>query len=235
MLASFARALLFGAQLARGLDIALMLYTDHACSTPSASNPNVTLGLNVCAVTTGLESFILTPVPCTSGNVANWVFSDVACGDVSSAYYRGANDNNDCYAAYDGAMAALMLTCDGDVDETEPSRPTSTTTIAVGPVATRGASMTAPAAPSSTSSASGPTGTGGNNGSSTTSSGGSWWNSLDSNTRIGIIVALAVGIPLIGLYCIYKKKKKDRRGREEEQIYPLVAQPRTVLVPLQVY
>jgi hypothetical protein len=227
MLASFARAVLFGAQLARGLDIALMLYTDHACSTPSASNPNVTLGLNVCAVTTGLESFILTPVPCTSGNVAHWVFSDVACGDVSSAYYHGANDNNDCFAAYDGAMAALMLTCDGNVDELEPSRPTSTTTIAVGPVATSGASMTAPAAPSSTSSASGLTGTGGNNGSSTTSSGGSGWNSLDLGTRIGIIIALAVGIPpiLIGLYALSLKKKKDRRGREEEQIYPLVAQP----------
>jgi hypothetical protein len=94
-------------------------------------------------------------------------------------------------------------------------------------VATRGASTTAPAAPSSTSSASGLTGTGGNNGSSTTSSGGSGWNSLDLGTRIGIIIALAVGIPpiLIGLYALSLKKKKDRRGREEEQIYPLVAQP----------
>lgn len=222
MLASFiASALLSGAQLARssaihlrdtglGTGIALSLYTDHACSTPSASNPNITLGLNVCAVTTGLESFILSPVPCTSGDVAHWVFTDVACGDVSDAYYRGASNNMDCYAAYDGAMAAVMLTCDGDADETEPSRPTSTTTIAVGPVATAGASTAAPAVPSTSS---GTTGNGGGKGASTTNSAASGWNSLDLGARIGIIVALAVGSILIGSYTAHiKKKKRIERG-----------------------
>jgi hypothetical protein len=217
MLASFiAWTLLSSAQLALssavhlrdtnpGVGIALSLYTDNACSTLSASNPNITLGLNVCAVTTGLESFLLSPVPCSSGNVAQWVFTDVACGDVSNAYYRGASNNMDCYAAYKGAMAAVMLTCDGDADETEPSRPTSTTTIAVGPVATTGASTAGPAVPSTSSE---PTGTSGGKGASTTNSAASGWNSLDLGTRIGIIIALAVGIPpiLIGLYTIKKMK-----------------------------
>jgi hypothetical protein len=221
MLASFiAWALLSGARLARSstsTSIALSLYTDHACSTPSASNPNVTLGLNVCAVTTGLESFVLSPVPCISGDVAHWVFTDVACEDVSGAYERGANNNMNCYAAYDGAMAAVMLTCDGDADETEPSRPTSTTTIAVGPVAEAGASTAAPAAPSTSS---GPTGTGGDQGAPTTTSVASGWNSLDLGTRIGIIVALAVGVPpiLIGLYTIRMKMKKKDQWRTE-QVY----------------
>jgi len=221
MLTSFvAWVLLSSAQLARSSTaIPLTLYTDHACSTPSASNPNVTLGLNVCAVTTGLESFVLSPFPCTSGNVAQWVFADVACGDVSNAYYHGAGNNNYCYAAYDGAIAAVMLTCDGDAYETEPSRPTSTTTIAVGPVATAGASTAAPAAPSTSS---GSTGTGGGPGASTSNSVASGWNSLDLGTRIGIIVALAVGIPpiLIGLYTIRMKKRRDQQRREQEHGLP---------------
>jgi hypothetical protein len=228
MLTSFvAWALLSSAQLARSsVSIPLTLYTDHACSTPSSSNPNVTLGLNVCAVTTGLESFVLEPFPCTSGNVAQWVFTDVACGDVSDAYYHGAGDNNYCYAAYNGAMAAVMLTCDGDAYETEPSRPTSTTTIAVGLVATAGALTVATAgtstvatagastaSPAASSTSSGSTGTGGSQGASTTNSVVSGWNSLDLGTRIGIIVALAVGIPpiLIGLYAIRMKKKDQQR------------------------
>jgi hypothetical protein len=125
MLASFiAWALLSGARLAHSsADIELSLYTDHTSSTPSASNPNITRGLNVCAVTTGLESFVLSPVPCTSGDVAHWVFTTVACGDVSNAYYHGASNNNDCYAAYGGTMAAVMLTCDVDVDEDDCGRP----------------------------------------------------------------------------------------------------------------
>jgi hypothetical protein len=216
MLASFiAWALLSGAQRARGSAIyprdaglvaPLSLYTDHACSTPSASSSNVTLGLNICAVTTGLESFILSPVPCISGNVAQWVFKDVACGAVSDDYYRGVNN---CYAAYHGAMAAVMLTCDGDASETVPSRPTSTTTIVVGPVATGGASTPAPAAPSISS---GPTGTGADQGASTTGSGATGWNSLNQSTRIGIIVALAVGIPLLAVGSYTTRMQLKREG-----------------------
>lgn len=218
MLASFILwALLSGAQLACGsayyprearLVAALSLYTDHACSTPSASNPNVTLGLNVCAVTTGLQSFILPPVPCTSGKVAQWVFTDVTCGSVSNDYYLSANSNSNCYAAYHGAMAAVMLTCDGDAHETEPSRPTSTTTIVVGPVATGGASTAAPAAPSTSS---GPTGTGADQGASTANSAASGWNSLNRGMRIGIIAALAVGIPLV-LIGSYTTRMQRRRN-----------------------
>jgi len=168
---------------------------------------------------------VLSPVPCTSGDVAQWVFTDVACGDVSNAYYRGASNNMDCYAAYKGAMAAVMLTCDGDAGETEPSRPTSTTTIAVGLVATAGASTAAPASPAVPSTSSVPTSTGG---ASTTNSAASGWNSLDLGTRIGIIVSLAVGIPpiLIGLYAIrMKKKKKEQQSGEQGYSVPLQTRP----------
>jgi hypothetical protein len=64
-----------------------------------------------------LESFVLSPVPYNSGDVAHWVFTDIAYGDVSDAYYHGAS-----YAAYDGAMAAVMLTCDGDADKSRAGR-----------------------------------------------------------------------------------------------------------------
>lgn len=188
----------------------LALYTDESCTIPSTSNPNVTLGLNVCAVTTGLESFVIYPPSCTSGSVKPWVFTDVACGTVSSNYYRGANLNDYCYATYHGAMAAVMVTCDGE-DATSPSAPTSTTTISVGAVAnaatstggsTGGSTATATAASSSSGSGTS-TGTG-SNATQTSSSKKSGWDSLDSGARIGIIVALAVGIPpiLIGLWTL---------------------------------
>ena len=212
MLAYFiALALLSWPQLARSsTGTFLSLYTDQACSTPSATNPNVTLGLNVCAVTTGLESFILLPAPCTSGDVAVWMFTDVACGNTASVldWYHGAGDNNYCWAAFNGAMAAVMLTCDADTSETEPSRPTSTTTIAVGPVAnaatstTEGESTANTAVPSTSSSATSTDG-------STADSKASGWNSLDRGTRIGIIVAIAVGVPpiLIGLYALQRQRR----------------------------
>jgi hypothetical protein len=226
MLASFiVLALLSGAHLAcssstqdrRDTGTSLLLYTDQGCSTPSASNPNVTLGLNVCAVTTGLESFILFPTPCTSGDVAVWMFTDVACGNPASSldWYHGANGNIDCYATFKGAMAAVMLTCDANTDETEPSRPTSTTTIAVGPVANAatpatGGSTATMAAPPTSSSA---TSTSGTQDTPTANSNSSGWNSLDLGTRIGIIVALVVGVPpiFIGLYTIHLMKKKKQR------------------------
>lgn len=88
----------------------------------------------------------LLPVPCNSGDVVHWVFTEVACGDVFDAYYRGASNNVNCYTTYDDAIAAVMLTCDSNADEREPSRPTSTMTITVGPVATAEASTVAPAA-----------------------------------------------------------------------------------------
>src|SRR5258707_106729 len=121
-----------------GAPINLLLYTDHAYSMPISSNPNVTLGLNVCTVITGLESFILPPVPCTSGDVAVWAFTNLGCRDISDGFYHGAHSNNDCYAALEGAIAALMRTCNGDTYETEPSAPTSSTNVAVDPVATGG-------------------------------------------------------------------------------------------------
>lgn len=197
-----------------GVGVSLTLYTDQACSTPSATNPNVTLGLNVCAVTTGLESFILLPTPCVSGDVAAWMFTDTACGNPATImdWYHGAGDNNYCWATFHGAMAAVMLTCDPDQEETYPSRPTATTTIAVGPVANAPASATtgggATGGSSTGSSSSSGTSTSVSGSSATGNSTATGWSSLDLGTRIGIIVAICVGVPpiIIGLYALKRQR-----------------------------
>jgi hypothetical protein len=196
MLVSFvALALLSSAQLARVNGIPLLLYTDHVCLTPSASNPNVTLGLNVCAVTTGLESFILDPTPCTTGNVQGWIFLDTACGNPGSVYPSG--NNKYCYAPLEGGgIASLMLTC--DQSETTPPTPVSTTTIVVGLVAN-------PITSNSSNSLSTSTG-----GTADPSAPQGWWDSLSQGTRIGFIVALAVGVPLFVVLAIIKEWKRKQ-------------------------
>jgi hypothetical protein len=217
MIAFFvALALLSAPELVRSTGIFLSLFTDEHCSTPSTTNPNVTLGINVCAVTTGLESFIYVPVACTTGFAKAWVFTDVGCAKPVDPdyYYVGGSSNNYCYAAYiPGVFPALMLTCDADADEVTPSRPTSTTTIAVGPVVNAATSTTAGGSTttgaSSAGSTTGSTGTGTDT--STSNSNATGWNSLDYGTRVGIIVAIAVGVPpiFIGLYAL---KRSGRFG-----------------------
>jgi hypothetical protein len=154
----------------RGTGIPLSLYTDEECVSPSTSAPNITLELNVCAVTTGMESFVLLPTPCISGNVEVWGFVDNMCENLGTSYW--SNSKKNCYASSsNGAIAAIMLTCDANTDETEPSSPTSTTT------------------PSSSS------GTG-----STPNSNPSPWDNLKIGVRIGIIfVGVAAGISVMYL------------------------------------
>ena len=209
-------ALLSAPQLVRSTGIFLSLFTDEHCSTPSTTNPNVALGINVCTVTTGLESFIYIPVACTTGFAKAWVFTDVGCANPVDPdyYYVGGSGNNYCYAAYiPGVFPALMLTCDADADEVTPSRPTSTTTIAVGPVVNAATSTTAGGSTatgtSSAASTTGNTDTG--TSTSTSNSNATGWNSLDYGTRVGIIVAIAVGVPpiFIGLYAL---KRSGRFG-----------------------
>ena len=206
---------------AGGTNIPITLYTDNACETPSTTAANISLNLGVCVVTPGLGSFELEPFPCPSGSVANYVFSDTACGQVDeNSYYRGGN-NGYCYAPYTGDMAALMLSC----DQTDPGQPTSTTTIDVGPVATGGASTSAASSPSPTvdggdgdgSSNNGTNTTSGSDSSSDSSSLGSGWDSLNYAARIGIIVSLAMGIPtiLIGLFALWQKRQSDRRKAQK--------------------
>jgi hypothetical protein len=213
-----ALALLSAPQLVRSTGIFLSLFTDQHCSTPSATNSNVTLGINVCAVTPGLESFIYTPVACTTGFAKAWVFTDVGCAKPVSPdyYYAGGNSNDYCYAAYiPGVFPALMLTCDADAHEVTPSRPTSTTTIAVGPVvnaatSTNAGGVTATGS-SSAGSTTGSTGTGTGTSNSNSNSNATGWSSLDYGARVGIIVAIAVGVPpiFIGLYAL---KRSGRLG-----------------------
>lgn len=197
MLAPFvALALLSSAQLACGDGIPLAFYTDHACLTPSASNPNVTLELNVCVVTTGLESFVHDPTPCTAGNVQGWTFLDTACKNQASVYSSGTVKY--CYAPIaGGGIASLMLTC--DQSQTTPPTPLSTTTIVVGPVANPSTSNSSSSSSTST------------DGTSDSSTPKSWWNRLSQGARIGFIVAFAVGVPLFVVLAFVGKKPQVRQ------------------------
>lgn len=205
---------------ADGTEIPITLYTDNTCLDVSTTATNVSLNLDVCTVTPGLGSYVLNPFPCSSGSVIGYVFSDTACGnsDQSNLFRGGGGDgsNPHCYGPIYGGLAALMLSC----KQNTPGQPSSTTTINVGPIAA-GAS---PTSTSSTAKGSGGDGSSSTNGSSgggssstsatsiasSSSSPSGSWNSLDYGARIGIIVALAVGIPpiLLGIYAIYMKKKK---------------------------
>ena len=162
----------------RATEIPLSLYTDESCLTPSTSAPNITLGLNVCTVTTGLESFILPVTPCISGNVAVWGFTDNACANLGTSSWEISTKH--CYASSsNGAIAAIMLTCDANADETEPSAAMATTTVSVGPVAN--------SYPTSTST---PSSSSGNN--STPNSNTSPWDNLKIGARVGIIVVASL-------------------------------------------
>jgi len=158
----------------RATEIPLSLYTDESCLTPSTSAPNITLGLNVCTVTTGLESFILPVTPCISGNVAVWGFTGNACANLGTGSWEISATH--CYtSSSNGAIAAIMLTCDANADETAPSAATATTTVSVGPVAN--------SYPTSTST---PSSSSGNN--PTPNSNTSPWDNLKIGARVGIIV-----------------------------------------------
>ncbi|OCT53324.1 hypothetical protein CLCR_10665 [Cladophialophora carrionii] len=203
---------------ASGTLIPITFYTnfgfDSGCTTPSTLATNISLELGACVVTPGLGSFHLSPFPCASGSVQNYVFTDTACGQVSRDYYRGGDGS--CYTAYYGAMAAIMLSC----DQESPEPPTATTTIPVAAVATGASSSTSSTTPSSSneggddSSATSTSTT--DTSSSSASASASEWNSLDLGTRIGIIVSLAVGVPPITL-TIYMILQKRRRKADEQQ------------------
>lgn len=225
-----ALALLRAATLANAsaTEIPMTLYTDNGCENPSTTAANVSLNIDVCVVTPGLGSYILEPFPCSSGSVVSYVFTDTACGNVAQdTVFRGGGvfgGNDNCYGPTGGDMAAIMLSCNQDT----PGQPSSTTTIDVGPVAT-GASPT-----STSSTATSDSGAGGGSSSSSSSSSGtgfgsgssssysaSGWNSLDLGTRIGIIIALAVGVPpiLLGIYTLrLQKRRKEQKKAEEEAL-----------------
>ncbi|KIM95699.1 hypothetical protein OIDMADRAFT_33784 [Oidiodendron maius Zn] len=181
----------------RATEIPLSLYTDESCLTPSTSAPNITLGLNVCTVTTGLESFILPVTPCISGNVAVWGFTDNACANLGTGSWEISATH--CYASSsNGAIAAIMLTCDANADETEPSAATATTTVSVGPVAN--SYPTSTTTPSSSSD-------------STPNSNTNPWDNLKIGTRVGIIVVAS----LAGLCFTYLVVRRVRNPPAQVQ------------------
>ncbi|KAF1983354.1 hypothetical protein K402DRAFT_456750 [Aulographum hederae CBS 113979] len=207
LLSSIAITLLWSSQIALvaaddgGTPIPITTYTDSGdshCLTPSTTSPNVTLPLGICAVTPGMGSLNLPDYPCANAIVQPYVFSDTACGtEAVLGYFQ----SDTCYAVYKGAMAAIMLSC----DHNNPETPVGTTTIAVGAVATQGAAGGGTPVASgggggssiTPSSAASPTNTNTDSDSDPGSPAKNGWSSLDYGARVGIIVALAVGIPPI--------------------------------------
>ncbi|EXJ63934.1 hypothetical protein A1O7_00269 [Cladophialophora yegresii CBS 114405] len=195
---------------ADGTLIPITFYTNFGfsggCTTPSTLATNVSLEIGVCVVTPGLGSFHLGLFPCASGSVQQYVFTDTACGQLSSDYYSGVDD---CYVAYYGAMAAIMLSC----NQESPEPPSATTTIPVAAIATGASSSSTSSTTSASSNGGGdnssPSGTS-SSPSPSSSSSASGWSSLDLGTRIGIIVSLAVGIPpiILGIYTILQRRKR---------------------------
>jgi hypothetical protein len=172
------------------------------------------LGLNVCTVTTGLESFILPVTPCISGNVAVWGFTDNACANLGTGIWDISASQ--CYASSsNGAIAAIMLTCDANADETAPSAATATTTVSVGPVAN--------SYPTSTSTPSSSSGI-----NSTPNSNASPWDQLQISTRVGIIV----GASFAGIGVTYLVVRgSNPQTRVQERMFEWVNIPVTRYVP----
>lgn len=210
---------------ASSTEIPMTLYTDNSCKDASTTAANVSLNLGVCTVTPGLGSFVLNPFPCSSGSVIGYVFSDTACGNANqNNLFRGGGDdgvNPHCYGPIKGGLAAVMLSC----EQNTPKQPTSTTTINVGPIAT-GASITSPSSTANVTSSDGSSSSSNDSGTPRSSSG---WKSLNSSTRIGIIVALSVGIPLLTICGIYEERKRRAQGSHKIAMRPYPVQSAFVI------
>lgn len=160
------------------------LYTDNSCNQASTTAANVSLSLDVCTVTPGLGSFVLSPFPCSSGSVIGYVFSDTACGNANQDnLFKGGggdgNGNSHCYGPIHGDLAAVMLSC----DQNTPGQPSSTTTVNVGPIAT-GATPTSPSSTANGAS---------NDGSSSNNDSGTPRSSSGSPPEDGILSIVARG------------------------------------------
>jgi hypothetical protein len=195
----------------RATEIPLSLYTDESCLTPSTSAPNITLGLNVCTVTTGLESFILPVIPCINGNVAVWGFTDNVCANLGTGSWEISATH--CYtSSSNGAIAAIMLTCDANTDETKPSAATATTTVSVGPVAN--------SYPTSTST---PSSSSGDN--STPNSNTSPWDNLKIGARVGIFVVASLAA--LTFICLLVRVVSNQPAQVQERRFEWVDIPVT--------
>ncbi|MCJ1441265.1 MAG: hypothetical protein MMC23_001751 [Stictis urceolatum] len=218
--------------------IDITTFTDNKCNEKSTTAGNVSLPLDACVVTIGMQSFQLPTIPCAGGgasSVQQYGFTDSSCSD-QWLYY--VNYGGGCKGADTAgeAFGSIILTCK-DTDGFAPDPSPTTTTIQVGPAAT-GASAGSDTAgdPSSTDASASPTSTHSSTGpdnpsSSSSPSNCSGWNCLSPGERIGIIVALAVGIPpiIIGLIALRMKKKKHKieqaqshqnQNQNQNQSYP---------------
>ena len=160
--------------------VSLGLFTDIECEAPSTVQPNVSLPLDVCAITPGLGSVTLPVVPCSEGSVQVWSFSGSACAKEDMIFVLG---NNCMGRATEGTYGAIMLNC----DETSPGVAASTTTLDLGvALAATATSSTTPASSSSNSSK------------NSIKNESSWWERISLGARIGIVIAgVAAGILII--------------------------------------
>lgn len=189
-------------------NITISTFTDNECNTASTTAPSVSIPLDACIVTIGMESFQFPTTPCAGGgapSVLSYAFTDQSC--IKSWLYT-ANYGKGCRGAdtAGSAYGSIMLTCRAESSSGQaPSSDGSSVTITVGPAATGASSGSSNS--SSSSSSGGTTSTSSSGSSSDSSDGCSGWSCLSYGERIGVIVAIAVGVPpiAIGLYQIRKK------------------------------
>jgi len=205
-------------------DVSLTVYTDNRCNTPSTTATNVSVPLDACIVTIGMGSVKVPTIPCSGGapSVQQYGFTDSTCTNYGGDYYYGGG----CHGtlALGEAIGSILVTCKAAPTSGGATQPDGTTvTLNVGPVANGGpaasgssvasspAQTSAAASPGGGSSGTGSAAPGGSDSSSSSSSSCNGWSCLTNGERIGIIVALAVGIPpiLIGLWALWYKKKKN--------------------------
>ena len=216
------------------LQVQLHLYTDNYCKTPSTERAVASVPISECIVTPGLGSIKRSSVNCASGTVQLVGYQDTSCGTQQDL----VEEVNDCTGAFEGGIAAILLTCNQEDDsgQIDPGTPSTTSTIVVGQVADsaptakpsltskspsvtqhRGVTATQTASSSSPSNSlnGGGNGTddsaGGNSISPSKSSSG-----LSQSDIISIAVGLGVGIPsiLIALVGLRLRLRKNRANRE---------------------
>ncbi|KAF3001613.1 hypothetical protein E8E14_006647 [Neopestalotiopsis sp. 37M] len=194
-------------------NVTISTFTDNECNTASTITPSVSIPLDACIVTIGMESFQLPTTPCAGGgapSVLTYGFTDQHCIKswlYTAGYGKGCRGADSAGEAY----GSILLTCRAESDSGQaPSADSTTVTITVGPAAT-GASSSGTSSGSSNSS--GSTTSSGTTGTSSSGSGGdssdscSGWSCLSYGERIGVIVAIAVGVPpiIIGIYALRRR------------------------------
>ena len=184
------------------------LYDDWSCQKPSTINPEVSLTLDTCLVTTNGYGLVIAELPpCSEGTAVMLYYSDVAC-QLPTENAGPSPFDDKCISLAAGAnifdAKSAMFSCKAAEDNPQPTATTTALVSGIAPVATGSADgsgsssgVIASSKPTSATSAN-PASTGHSTESSSTDSGGGSGSAAKTNTESGLstsdIVAIAVGL-----------------------------------------